>query len=160
MFIQIRKNFVRIKLWRRTKLQIKGIEKGFCLHGNVRRTITTIENGRYMTGKTDDASTRRMGIVGLLWEVRRAFTQKNCWHEDYYIVYPKNSSRCIYYSLAAHRAFGPLLLASGMACKGLIKVSCLMQIANKSKKCCIWFPKFGSGIQMFLWLVVWTLITF
>ena len=25
--------------------------------------------------------------------------------------------------LAAHRAFGPLLLASGMACNGLVKVS-------------------------------------
>ena len=30
-----------------------------------------------------------------------------------------------------------------------------MQFANKSKKWCIWFPKFGSGNQMFLWLVIY-----
>ena len=41
------------------------------------------------------------------------------------------------HTLAAYRAFGPLLLASGMACNGLVKVSYLMQIVNKSKKWCI-----------------------
>ena len=42
------------------------VSKNVFLHEDVRSTIATIANGRYMTGKTDDASIGRIGIVGLL----------------------------------------------------------------------------------------------
>ena len=79
-------------------MQIKGIEKWFFLHEDVRSTIATIANGRYMTGKTDDASIGRIGIVGLLWEVRRFYAKKIA---DMKIITlgTKTSSDCNYYVL-------------------------------------------------------------
>ena len=72
---------------------------------------------------------------------------------------PEVFSRCI-------SGLGPFLLTSSMACNGLVNRKCelldtwyqLMQIANKSKKWCIWFPKFGSRYQIFPWQVVWAVI--